>query len=107
MDHVDPGSELHSDYHAHRFFIQQNFSKSEELGLPFFRSYTISKVDEIPNYKGYVLIRQKQFMDGGIYTGSGSSNFLYGPEDGKDVVLLNSLSKDAKIYSNYGVDLYL
>ncbi|MGB3906831.1 MAG: hypothetical protein WBL02_00175 [Methanomethylovorans sp.] len=107
MDHVDPGSELHSDYHAHRFFIQQNFSKSEELGLPFFRSYTISKVDEIPNYKGYVLIRQKQFMDGGIYTGSGSSNFLYGPEDGKDAVLLNSLSKDAKIYSNYGVDLYL
>ncbi len=107
MDHVDSGSALYSDYHAHRFFIQQNFSKSQELDLPFFRSYTISDVDEIPTYDGYVVIRQKQFLDGGIYTGSGSSNFLYGPEDGNDVALSSSLSKDAKIYSNSGVELYL
>ncbi len=107
MDHVDPGSALYSDYHAHRFFIQQNFSESQELGLPFFRSYTISDVAEIPTYDGYVIIRQKQFLDGGIYTGSGSSNFLYGPEDGNDAALTSSLLKDAKIYSNSGVELYL
>ncbi|MCC7575383.1 MAG: hypothetical protein KK926_00940 [Methanomethylovorans sp.] len=107
MDHVDPGSELHTDYHAHRFFIQQNFSESEELGLTFFRSYTISSIDDIPDYRGYVIIRQKQFLDGGIYTGSGSSNFLYGPEDGNDAALLSALSSYGKIYSNSGVELYL
>lgn len=106
MDHVDSGSLLHSDYDVDRFFIQRNFSKSNELGLPFFRSNTISDVDEIPTYYGYVIIRQKQFLDGGIYTGSGSSNFVYGPEDGNDVRLLSSLSKYAKVYSNSGVELY-
>jgi hypothetical protein len=107
MDHVDSGSALHSDYDVHRFFIQQNFSESNDLGLPFFRSRTISDVDEIPTYDGYVIIRQKQFLNGGIYTGSGSSNFLYDPEDGNDVRLLSSLSKYGKIYSNSGVELYL
>lgn len=106
MDHVVSGSALYSDYHAHRFFTQQNFSLSEELGLNFFRSYTILNVDTIPTYRGYVIIRQKQFLDGGIYTGSDSSNFLFGPEDGNDAVLLSSLSRYAKIYSNSGVELY-
>jgi hypothetical protein len=77
------------------------------LELSFFRSNTISDVDEIPTYDGYVIIRQKQFLNGGIYTGSGSSNFLYDPEDGNDVRLLSSLSKYGKIYSNSGVELYL
>ncbi len=106
MEHVEPGSALYSDYHTHRFFTQENFSLSEELGLTFFRSYTILNVETIPTYRGYVIVRQKQFLDGGIYTGSGSSNFLFGPEDGNDAVLLSALSKDAKIYSNSGVEVY-
>jgi hypothetical protein len=106
MEHVNPGSELHSDYHTNRFFIQQPFNKSQELGLTFFRSYTISRIDNIPTYRGYVIIRQKQFLDGGFYIGEGSSNFLFAPESGNDAILFNALSKYDKIYSNAGVDLY-
>lgn len=106
MDHVDSGSELHSDYNVDRFFIQENFSRSEEFGLPFFNSYMIADVEEVPTYYGYVILREKQFMNGGIYFGGGSSNFIYDSEEGNDVALSGSLSKYNKIYSNYGVELY-
>ncbi|WP_370574908.1 hypothetical protein [Methanomethylovorans sp.] len=106
MDHVDSGSELHSDYNVDRFFIQENFSRSKEFGLPFFNSYLISDVEEIPTYYGYVIIRQKQFLNGGIYFGGDSSNYIYDSEDGNDAAMSSSLSKYDKIYSNSGVDLY-
>lgn len=106
IGHVDSGSELHSDYNVNRFFIQENFSTSKELGLPFFNSYIIANTGEIPTYYGYVMVRQKQFSNGGIYFGGSSSNFLFNPEEGNDVALYNSLLKYNKIYSNSGVDLY-
>ncbi len=105
IDHVDSGSELHSDYNVDRFFIQENFSTSKELGLPFFNSYVIADTEEIPTYYGYVMIRQNQFLNGGVYFG-GTSNYLFDSEEGNDVALYNSLLKYNKIYSNSGVELY-
>jgi hypothetical protein len=105
IDHVDSGSELHSDYNVDRFFIQENFSTSKELGLSFFNSYVIADTEEIPTYYGYVMIRQNQFLNGGVYFG-GTSNYLFDSEEGNDVALYNSLLKYNKIYSNSGVELY-
>ncbi|WP_321418918.1 hypothetical protein [uncultured Methanomethylovorans sp.] len=106
IDHVNSGSELHSDYNVNRFFIQENFSTSKQLGLPFFNSYIISDVGKIPAYYGYLMVRQKQFLNGGIYFGGSSYNYLFDSEEGNDVALYNSLLKYNKIYSNSGVDLY-
>ncbi|NPE28449.1 hypothetical protein HNV12_10850 [Methanococcoides sp. SA1] len=100
--HVPFGSTLHSDYETSRYFIQREFNGSDTLGLPYYRSYMISAYDDIPDYEGYTLIREKQFLDTKLVFEEGA----YFPTYENQIQLYTYLQRNNKIYSNTAVDLY-
>ena len=106
FDYVPYGSILYSDYYTSRFFIQREFSKSKNLGLPFYSSIKIPHVNDISERKGYIIIRDKEFSNAGLYFGHGSFNELYAPTDENKQQLHYNLQKKDKIYSSYAVDIY-
>ncbi|WP_445474221.1 hypothetical protein ACT9XH_07480 [Methanococcoides methylutens] len=100
--HVPFGSTLHSDYETSRYFIQRKFNESDALELPYYSSYMISAYDGIPEYKGYILIREKQFLDTKLAFEEGA----YFPTSENQIQLYTYLQRNNKIYSNTAVDLY-
>lgn len=89
FDHIPFGSTLYSDYYTSRFFDRKKFNESEKLKIPYYYSDQIDNVDNISQYKGYFINRDKVFnID-------------------KKELYENSSSMDNKIYSDYGVDIYL
>ncbi len=100
--HVPFGSTLHSDYETSRYFTQREFNESDALELPYYRSYMISAYDGIPDYEGYILIREKQFIDTKLAFEEGE----YFPTSENQIQLYTYLQRNNKIYSNTAVDLY-
>ncbi|WP_135603936.1 hypothetical protein [Methanococcoides sp. NM1] len=100
--HVPFGSTLHSDYETSRYFTQREFRESDALELPYYRSYMISASEGIPDYEGYILIREKQFLDTKlVFEGED-----YLPTSENQIQLYTYLHRNNKIYSNTAVDLY-
>lgn len=106
FEHVPYGSTLYSDYYTERFFSQREFSKSKNLGLPFYSSRRIPSVNDISECKGYITIRDKEFSNAGLRFGHVASIELYAPTDENKQQLYNNLQKRDTIYSSYAVDIY-
>lgn len=100
------GSVLYSDSYTQKFFVQKNFSESQKLDIPYYYSTEISNIDNISQYKGYVIIRETEFFNNGLYLGPESNNYLFSSTDENRQQLSNNLNKTDKIYSNYAVDIY-
>lgn len=103
--HVNNGARFYSDYYMNRNNIEANFSKTKQLNMPYYTSLPMNNIHNMSEYRGYLLIRQKAFDEGGIYIGR--DNELFSNENATNkIVLYNSLSKLDKIYSNYGFEVY-
>lgn len=108
FDHVPFGSRLYSDYYAWRYFVQVEFNETDELNLPFYVGTGIHHVEDLPKYKGYIIIRDEEYSDVGLFFDVGFKipQYLHTPIDENRQRLYNHLQKKDKIYSNYAVDIY-
>jgi hypothetical protein len=67
MNYIPYGSFLSSDYPVLRYFgIYKNFSKSEELGYPHFKTTNLNYSGSAVTGQGYLIIREGEFQDNGL-----------------------------------------
>lgn len=110
--YVPYGSTIYSDYYTSRYFCQGYFSKSEDLGIPFYRSRTIGDVTDIASYQGLVIIPYRQFMEEGLLFSKGSDlnpeggTYPYLPTNETISTLSSNLARKDKIYSSEFIDLF-
>jgi hypothetical protein len=62
----------------------------------------INAYDGIPDYNGYILIREKEFLDTKLVFEEGA----YFPTSENQIQLYTYLQRNNKIYANTAVDLY-
>jgi hypothetical protein len=86
------GSELHSDYHTARYFYFDNFSLTDELELPYYRSNVLSNTRWTPQVDQYIVFRDSKFEDWSVHftdkTGGGIINYVSDEENKQDVEYL-------------------
>lgn len=110
--HVPYGSTIYSDYFTSRYFNLRQFSESDSLGIPFYQSYPIGNAMDLPSYRGFVIIPQRQLMRNGLTFREGteldSEGGLYSnlPSDETIATLSNNLGGKSKIFSSEFIDLY-
>ena len=100
--HVPFGSTIYVDYETSRYFTQEEYGESDALGLPYYESDIMNSYEEIPDYEGYILIREKQFLDTKLSFEEGD----YFPTSENQIQLNAYEQRNNKIYSNNAVDLY-
>lgn len=112
--YVPVNSSIYTDYYSSRFFFVPFIpSKSAEMNLSSYNNYRIGDVNKIPGYKGYVVLRTKEFLRSGLYFGSEEStlkdtaNYFYQglPENERE--LESNLEVLDKIYSNPSTDIFI
>ncbi|MGM0771045.1 MAG: hypothetical protein ACQESU_05495 [Halobacteriota archaeon] len=100
--HVPFGSTIYADYETSRYFTQEEYEESDALGLPYYESDIINAYEGIPDYEGYILIREKQFLDTKLSFEEGD----YFPTSENQIQLNVYEQRNNKIYSNNAVELY-
>jgi len=112
-NYVPAGSYIYSDYYASRYFY---FPKvpgvSEQKNPSFYQSYRVNNVSNFPQYKGYIVIRTREFLRSGLYFSEGgvneeSANYFYRGTSENELEMNNSLKKISKIYSNPEEDIFI
>jgi len=105
---------VYTDYYASRFFYVPLIpSKSMELNISSYDNYRIGDVNKLPEYKGYIVLRTREFLRSGLYFGSEEStlkdtaNYFYQGLPKNELELENNLKGLDKIYSNPSTDIYI
>lgn len=105
FNNIPYGSSLYSDYYTSRFFIQNKFSLSEELNLPFYKSHVIKDIKEIPSYRGYFLMRNNDFNKSGLVLKSNGYR-VYNSSIPNQIEIYSILDNRNKIYSSPEFSIY-
>jgi len=105
LDFVPYGSSLQSDYYTSRFFIQEHFSLTDELKLPYYNSGMLEKIENQPEDCDYTIIRESAFKEGGLELGSIGLVYNFLPTLINEIKLANYENNRNKIYSNYFVSI--
>lgn len=104
--YVPAGSYIYSDYYASRYFYFPTVpGASEQNDSSFYRSYRVDNVSNFPQYKGYIVIRSREFLRSGLYFSEGgvnaeSANYFFRGTSENELEMNNNLNKISKIYSN-------
>jgi hypothetical protein len=105
---------VYTDYYASRFFYVPLIpSKSAELNISSYDNYRIGDVNKLPEYKGYVVLRTREFLRSGLYFGSEEStlkdtaNYFYQGIPENELELESNLKGLDKIYSNPSINIYI
>lgn len=105
--YVSPNSSIYTDYYSSRYFYDPL------MNLSSYDNYKIGNVTTIPQYKGYVVLRTKEFLRSGLYFGTGEStlkdtaNYLYQGLPENQIKLKSNLAGLDKIYSNPATDIFI
>lgn len=114
FSYVPPNSSVYTDYYSSRFFYVPLIpAASAEMNISSYNNYRIGDVNKLPQYKGYVVLRTKEFLRSGLYFGSeestlrDTSNYFYqgGPEN--KLEMASNLEVLDKIYSNPSTDIFI
>ncbi|MDD2339378.1 MAG: hypothetical protein PHG79_03740 [Methanosarcina sp.] len=114
FNYVTPNSSIYTDYYASRFFYVPLIPAAfAEMNISSYNNYRIGDVNKLPQYKGYVVLRTKEFLRSGLYFGSeestlrDTSNYFYqgGPEN--KLEMASNLEVLDKIYSNPSADIFI
>lgn len=105
FENVPYGSSLYSDYYTSRFFIQNKFSLSEKLNLPFYNNYAVKNINEISAYKGYFLMRNNDYNKSGLVFSS-NGYYVYNSSIPNQIEIYSILNNDNKIYSSSELSVY-
>jgi hypothetical protein len=105
---------VYTDYYASRFFYVPLIpAKSAELNISSYDNYRIGDVNKLPEYKGYVILRTREFLRSGLYFGSEEStlkdtaNYFYQGLPENKLELESNLEGLDKIYSNPSTDIFI
>lgn len=112
-DYVPADSYLYSDYYTSRYFyFPRAPGVSEQKDLHYYMSYRIDDVSKLPGYKGYIIIRTKEFLRAGLYLSEGgntveSANYFYTSSPENKLEMETSLKKISKIYSSPVQEIFI
>jgi len=112
-NYVPADSYLYSDYYTSRYFyFPRAPGVSEQKDLHYYMSYRIDDVSKLPEYKGYIVIRTKEFLRAGLYLSEGgntveSANYFYTSSPENKLEMEGSLKKISKIYSSPVQEIFI
>ncbi|TGC08297.1 hypothetical protein [Methanolobus halotolerans] len=107
LEYVPYGSQLYSDYFTRRYIPFQKFSQTESLGLPYYNNSfrTSLSVRNIQRNSGYIVWRNKAFLESGLRVGDGGMVDII--SDIPEWDRMNSeFEKRNKLYSNSHAEVF-
>lgn len=114
LNHAPVNSSIYTDYYSSRFFYLPLVPQTAEgIDLSPYQNYRIGDVNNIPQYRGYTLLRTREFLRSGLYFGSEEStlketpNYLFEGSPENQLKLENSLANISKIYSSPATDIFI
>jgi hypothetical protein len=112
--YVPISSSIYTDYYSSRFFYLPLIpARSAEMNISSYDNYRIGDVNKLPQYKGYVILRTKEFLRNGLYFGSEEStlrdtaNYFYQGLPENQLELESNLAVLDKIYSSSSTDIFI
>jgi hypothetical protein len=117
LHYAPANSALYTDYYTSRYFflplIPPQPTPAEDNYAPY-QNYRIGDVNKIQSYRGYIVLRTREFLRNGLYFGSEEStlretpNYLYqGVIPENKLELERNLANLSKVYSNPSTDIYI
>lgn len=114
FNYVTPNSSIYTDYYSSRFFYVPLIPMATaEMDISSYKNYRIGDVNKLPQYKGYVVLRTKEFFRSGLYFGSeestlrDTSNYFYQGLPENELELESNLEVLDKVYSNPSTDIFI
>jgi hypothetical protein len=114
FEYVPTNSSIYTDYYSSRFFYLPLIpASSAKMNISSYDNYRIGDVNKLPQYKGYVVLRTKEFLRSGLYFGSEEStlrdtaNYFYQGLPENQLELESNLAGLDKIYSNPSTDIFV
>ncbi|RXA19708.1 hypothetical protein EQO05_07590 [Methanosarcina sp. MSH10X1] len=112
--YIPTDSSIYTDYFSSRFFYLPLIpASSAEMNISSYDNYRIGDVNKLPQYKGYVVLRTKEFLRSGLYFGSeestlrDTSNYFYQGLPENQLELESNLAGLDKIYSSPSTDIFI
>ncbi len=112
--HVPVNSSIYTDYYSSRlFYLPLIPATSAKMNLSSYDNYRIGDVNKLPQYKGYVVLRTKEFLRSGLYFGSeestlkDTSNYFYQSLPENKLELESNLEVLDKVYSSPSTDIFI
>jgi uncharacterized membrane protein len=107
-------SSIYTDYYTTRFFYLPLIPRtSAEMNFAPYKDYRIGDVNKIQQYKGYTVIRTREFQRSGLYFGSSEStrketpNYFFKRTPKNQLELERNLATLSKVYSNPSIDIFI
>ena len=114
LNHARANSAIYTDYYTSRFFYLPLIPQtSAQMNLSSYQNYRIGDVNNIPQYRGYTVLRTREFLRSGLYFGSEEStlkdtpNYLYQGSPENELKIESKLENLSKIYSNPATDIFI
>lgn len=107
-NYIPYGSQLYSDYFTRRYIPFQKFSQTETLGLPYYNGSfrTSLSVRNIQRTNGYIVWRNKAFLESGLRVGDGSMVDMRPDTLSEWNRMSSEFEKRNKLYSNSHIEIY-
>ena len=83
------------------------------MNISSYDNYRIGDVNKLPQYKGYIMLRTKEFLKNGLYFGSeestlkDTSNYFYQGLPENKLELESNLAILDKVYSSPSTDIFI
>ena len=107
-------SSIYTDYYTTRFFYLPLIPHtSAEMNFAPYKDNRIGDVNKIQQYRGYTVIRTREFLRSGLYFGSGEStrketpNYFFKGTPKNKLELERNLATLSKVYSNPSIDIFI
>ena len=114
FNYVPANSSIYTDYYSSRFFYLPVIpASSAQLNISSYDNYRIGDVNKLPQYKGYIMLRTKEFLKNGLYFGSeestlrDTSNYFYQGLPENKLELESNLAVLDKVYSSPSTDIFI
>lgn len=114
FNYVPANSSIYTDYYSSRFFYLPVIpASSVKLNISSYENYRIGDVNKLPQYKGYIMLRTKEFLKNGLYFGSeestlkDTSNYFYQGLPENKLELESNLAVLDKVYSSPSTDIFI
>ncbi|WP_226999425.1 hypothetical protein [Methanosarcina flavescens] len=112
--YVPIDSSIYTDYYSSRFFYLPLIpATSAEMNISSYDNYRIGDVNKLSQYRGYIVLRTKEFLRSGLYFGSEEStlrdtaNYFYQGLPENQLELQSNLAGLSKIYSSSSTDIFI
>jgi hypothetical protein len=107
-------SSIYTDYYTTRFFYLPLIPHtSAEMNFAPYNDNRIGDINKIKQYRGYTVIRTREFLRSGLYFGSGGStrketpNYFFKGVPKNKLELERNLAALSKVYSNPSIDIFI